>query len=310
MFQKTVIAALALAVVVTGTTLIVQTQSANEAETSVQIAARRLEDGRVEFGLRHRMGVDWSDLRFPTQRFLSADAEVDEWVTSNEIAVPVTRIDVRLRDGVHVGDYRDEFLVYIDGQVYETNCGDLQLEIITDNVIFSTRDEACDAWIGLATACGSAEAACDVQQAMIYSWESAQRQRYGFEEIDLTIDEAQAIVDAVWHDYVRGGREPPTLSNRPTARPPAFTPHLTTRSTYRLGDETSTPFFTKPHTQLSMQEPEVVGMTRPTLLKSLMCGVIMRQSSTQQGRDMLHGTLASKLPESPLCGRIPMAASM
>ena len=46
---------------------------------------------------------------------------------------------------------------------------------------------------------------------MIYSWEAAQRQRYGFEEIDLTLDEAQIIVDVVWHDYIGGGREPPTV---------------------------------------------------------------------------------------------------
>ena len=213
MFKNFVIAVLAIALVVTGATVLVQTQTANEAETSVQIAARRLDDGRVEFGLRQRQGADWSELRFPSQRYLPTDATVDEWKVSDEIAVPATKVDVRIRDGVYVGDYLDEFLVYIDGQIYETNCGDLQLEIITDNVVFSTRDEGCDSWVGLATVCGSAEANCDVQQAMIYSWESAQRNEYGFDEIELTLDEAQTIVDAVWSDYIGSRRGPPTVDS-------------------------------------------------------------------------------------------------
>ena len=211
MFKNIVIAVLTVAVVVTGTTVLVQTQSANEAETSVQIAARRLDDGRVEFGLRQRQGAGWSEIRFPSRRYLRTDATVDEWKISDEIAVPATRVDVRIRDGAYVGDHLDEFLVYIDGQVYETNCGDLQLEIVTDNVIFTTKDKDCDDWIGLATACGSAEADCDLQQAMIYSWEAAQRDAYGFEEIELTLDEAQTIVDAVWYDYIGSGRESPTV---------------------------------------------------------------------------------------------------
>ena len=211
MFKNIVIAVLAVAVVFTGTTVLVQTQSANEAETSVQIAARRLDDGSVEFGLRQRQGAGWSEIRFPSRRYLRTDATVEEWKISDEIAVSATRVDVRIRDGVYVGDYLDEFLVYVNGQVYETNCGDLQLEIVTDNVVFSTRNGDCDRWIGLATACGSAEADCDLQQAMVYSWEAAQRSAYGFDEIPLTLDEAQTIVDAVWHDYIGSGREPPTV---------------------------------------------------------------------------------------------------
>ncbi len=206
-----VVVAIAVAVILGVATVFDSSQTEWNSETSVQIAARRLDDGRVEFGLRQRQADGWSDLSLPSQRYLLPGTPVDEWQLSDEIAVTGTSVNVHIRDGVYVGDYLDEFLIYIDGQVYETNCGELQLEIVTDNVIFTSRDKDCDDWMGLATACGSAEADCDVQQAMIYAWEAAQRREYGFDEIELTLDEAQAIVDAVWYDYIRSRREAPTV---------------------------------------------------------------------------------------------------
>ena len=214
MVKNIVIAVLAVAAVISCATLVAQAVPEREAENSVQIAARRLDDGRVEFGLRQRLGDGWSDIAFPSQRYLPVDTPVGEWRITDEIAVAATKVDIRLRDGVYVGDYHDEFLVYVDGQVYESNCGELRLDIVSDTVLFETQDAECDKWVGLATACGSAETECDLQQAMVYLWEEEQRDTYGFDEIELSLDDGQTIVDAIWRDYVGGERQPPAVVPR------------------------------------------------------------------------------------------------
>ena len=196
---------------VAGATLLVQSQTEWQSETSVQIAARRLDDGRVEFGLRQRVGEDWSELSLPAQRFLLVDAPVDEWQLSDEIAVLSASVRVHLRSGVYVGEFQDEFLVYLDGQVYETNCGSLRLGTSVSTVLLETRNAECSHWVGLATVCGSPNEKCDDQRAMFFQWAHAQLGEYGADRIEFTLEDAQTIVDAVFADYAGTVAEPPAV---------------------------------------------------------------------------------------------------
>ncbi len=214
MVRKTnlfVLIAMLFTVVAGVSTALVTSQTEWQSETAVQIAARRLDDGRVEFGLRQRVGDDWSELSLPSQRYLLADAPVDEWQLSDELSVTGTSVNVHLREGVYAGDWQDEFLVYLDDAVYETNCGTLQLAMSGTTVLFRTLDDDCANWIGLGTACGGAASQCDLQRAKLYQWEQAQLREYGFERFQLSWTEARDIVNAVFTDYLGNTAAPPTV---------------------------------------------------------------------------------------------------
>ena len=59
-------------------------------EVDVRIVARRLEDGRVEFGLQQR-GADgsWGERLLPSRRFFPADAGVGSWLASSRLVLSV-----------------------------------------------------------------------------------------------------------------------------------------------------------------------------------------------------------------------------
>ena len=65
--------------------------------TEMRIVARRLDDGRTEFGLQRNdlyqewVGdrSPWGDRRLPAQRFFPADAQVGRWLASAPLTVPV-----------------------------------------------------------------------------------------------------------------------------------------------------------------------------------------------------------------------------
>ena len=210
-FNLFVLIATLFTVVAGVSTALITSQTEWQSETSVQIAARRLDDGRVEFGLRQRVGADWSELSLPSQRFLLADVPVDEWQLSDELSVTGTSVNVHLREGVYAGDWQDEFVVYLDAAVYETNCGTLQLSISGTTVLFRTLDDDCANWIGLGTACGGAASQCDLQRAKLYQWEQAQLREYGFERFQLSWSEVRDIVNAVFTDYLGTTGVPPTV---------------------------------------------------------------------------------------------------
>lgn len=56
-------------------------------DSEVRVAARLLEDGRVEVAVQQREGEDWSDHKQPNARFLRSDAEVGRWYVSDGVTV-------------------------------------------------------------------------------------------------------------------------------------------------------------------------------------------------------------------------------
>ena len=62
--------------------------SAGAGETQARIVARKLEDGRVEFGLQQRRSDDsWAERQLPRRRFFPATAEVGRWLASSVVTV-------------------------------------------------------------------------------------------------------------------------------------------------------------------------------------------------------------------------------
>ncbi len=74
-----------IAVGVTGLSGSLAQDASNDAE--VRIAARKLDDGRVEFGLQQRTGSEWSERVLPDIRRLPANARVDRWLVSSPVTL-------------------------------------------------------------------------------------------------------------------------------------------------------------------------------------------------------------------------------
>ena len=64
-------------------------ESANDFadDVAVRIVARKLADGRVEFGLQERDNGSWGDRELPTRRYFPPSATVDRWLGSSTITL-------------------------------------------------------------------------------------------------------------------------------------------------------------------------------------------------------------------------------
>ena len=93
-------AAVGLAAVLSGA-IVSSPAAAQEAATEdveVRIVARKLDDGRVEFGLQQRQTDDtWRDRQLPRVRFFPTTATVDRWLASSTLDLPVGEVRIVAR---------------------------------------------------------------------------------------------------------------------------------------------------------------------------------------------------------------------
>ena len=82
-----------------------------EADAVVRVVARRLGDGRVEFGLQQRgSGSDWGERLLPSRRYFPADAAEGRWLSSSALRVSGLPADAVVRVVARrLGDGRVEF---------------------------------------------------------------------------------------------------------------------------------------------------------------------------------------------------------
>ena len=101
-----VLVASAAVLVVLGTAAVpssVAAHAGDDASDEVRIVARKLEDGRVEFGLQQRESEDsWGERMLPATRFFPADATVDRWLRSSPLTVHVAATGDRAATDVMV----------------------------------------------------------------------------------------------------------------------------------------------------------------------------------------------------------------
>ena len=78
-------------------------QEATGSDVEVRIVARKLTDGRIEFGLQQRDSDDtWDDRRLPRVRFFPTTARVDRWLASSALDLPAGEVRIvarKLTDG-------------------------------------------------------------------------------------------------------------------------------------------------------------------------------------------------------------------
>ncbi len=76
------------------------TAEAQERTDAIRIVARKLDDGRIEFGLQQRLADDsWSDRLLPSRRFFPTTATVDRWLVSSTLTPGARIVARRLADG-------------------------------------------------------------------------------------------------------------------------------------------------------------------------------------------------------------------
>ena len=102
---KACAAAVGLAAVLSGA-IVSSPAAAQEAATEdveVRIVARKLDSGRVEFGLQQRQTDDtWGERRLPRVRFFPTTATVDRWLANSTLDLPVGEVRIvarKLDDG-------------------------------------------------------------------------------------------------------------------------------------------------------------------------------------------------------------------
>ena len=93
--------AVVLAALVVGLASAASASEAQSGEAEVRIAARLLDDGRVDFALQQRDGGSWGQRLRPEQHYFPAGAAIGEWLDSSAVAVDSAgrvRISARLGD--------------------------------------------------------------------------------------------------------------------------------------------------------------------------------------------------------------------
>ena len=172
----------------------------------VRIAARRLSAGGVELGLQRLIGGRWEALRQPARPVLTGLSR-SAWRFTSVLELPPLPAYVfgELRRGASITTRDGEFDLEVDGRVYRTRCGVLELDILTEHILADTAAEGCHDSAPLLTICPTSD--CDVQQNAAYDWEW--RQVGGsLGQINVTRSEAQAVVNAIFADFFPRSRAP------------------------------------------------------------------------------------------------------
>ncbi|MCE2531024.1 MAG: hypothetical protein J4F44_00825 [Acidimicrobiia bacterium] len=90
-FRKALVAIL---IVAFGAGMVPAAASAQDADVAVRIVARRLEDGRTEFGLQQRAADgDWGERLLPSRRFFPAAAAAGRWLVCSPITPAIADTD-------------------------------------------------------------------------------------------------------------------------------------------------------------------------------------------------------------------------
>ena len=66
---------------------VAEAADSSDEQVRVRITARRLADGRVEFGLQEHDGTSWGERTVPTRRYFPTTARVDRWLSSSVLTL-------------------------------------------------------------------------------------------------------------------------------------------------------------------------------------------------------------------------------
>ena len=177
-------------------------------EQEARVLAQRLQNDQIELNLQRRVNGVW---QAPLAvGVLPVVLKSGFWTVTEAVALPrpTATITGSLRDGASIRTIGSELRVTVDGVQHTSNCGTLLLRSFSDSVLLDSYDEQCTRSVALATVCAEAAIgdACDVQRNQVYDWERAYE--LSVQDIRLTIDEAQSVIDAIYGDYFPRKRPP------------------------------------------------------------------------------------------------------
>ena len=172
----------------------------------LRVAARRLPTGGIELGIQRLVGGQWEALRQPIRPVLTGLSR-SAWRFTSSLQLPTLPAHVfgDLRRGVSITTRDSEFDLEVDGRVYRSRCGVLELGILTEHILVDTATDGCHGSAPLLTICPTSD--CDVQQNAAYAWESRQVGE-SLDQIEVTRSEAQTVVNAIFADFFPRSRAP------------------------------------------------------------------------------------------------------
>ena len=228
---RAVATALAVALVLVAVSLgAISAQAQSNDAREIRIAAQRLANGRTEFALQVRAtGAEWGDRLLPTSRFLNAAARTERWYTSSPLAVGGLTLRIAAQP---LGNGRIEFAV--QQRVSDAEWG----ERLLPTSRFMPVNAAAGHWLHSSPVAlpgapdtpstSTAEPATgpenepsadgdqpqpDPQAERVYAWESTMlRGQLGdLPSATITIEDAQAIVNAIFADHFNGDEDAPEV---------------------------------------------------------------------------------------------------
>ena len=172
----------------------------------LRVAARQLSNVGIELGLQRLVDGRWEALRQPARPVLSGLPR-NVWRYTSVLGLPALSADIvgELRRGASIMTRDGDFDIEVDGRVYRTQCGVLDLRILAEQILVDTATEGCLGGAPLLTICPTSH--CDVQQNAVYAWESRQIGT-SLNVIAVTRSEAQAVVNAIYADFYPLSRAP------------------------------------------------------------------------------------------------------
>ena len=180
----------------------------------VRIAARRGSDG-TELAVQYRERGGWSERLRPYDALLPRTMTVGRWYYTFSVVLPAppSAVSGTFHRDASLTVVDGDFLLEVGDRQHRGDCGVLTLQSHGDAILANTLDSHCVSSTALATICGPSvrSGACDVQRNHAYQWERVRLRRDGGSEIQLEIQEAQSVVDAIWDDYFTVRPNPPRV---------------------------------------------------------------------------------------------------
>ena len=96
----------------------------SSATTDVRIAARLLENGKVEFGLQQRGPTGWGERILPTKNKFPADAEVGRWLRSTPVTIGLPVDTESLGGWKYDAQTRSYRLARVGARPFDTDASD------------------------------------------------------------------------------------------------------------------------------------------------------------------------------------------
>lgn len=194
----------------------------SESNIIVRIAARRLQSGRIEFALQPaKRNGEWGGRLYPSIRFLPPDPPGGRWLNSSPIVVAPgsAAASVRVRD--------DAFVFNVGGADLTDPCGNTVLARGSRAVFFVSLDQAtCSTWGGW-TPVLFVEDTTQERDSVGPQWQHFRDWVLHLQlnsslpnllDKRVTLDEANALADAIFTDHLGGRVSNPVTFTRDANR--------------------------------------------------------------------------------------------